>query len=105
MEIQYYVEMTDYIPNPANYTMKGNLPKPAEIAQNAPDLSRLEEMTREEWGALADIKLKELLHTATGPLLLAVIRESKDRLEGKPMQREMRAIAVVQPDVKITFVD
>ena len=45
------------------------------------------ELSRDEWNALADVKLQDLLQNATGALLLAVIRESKDRLEGKPMAR------------------
>lgn len=45
------------------------------------------DMTKEQWSALADTKLQELLQTSSGALLLAVIRESKDRLEGKPMQQ------------------
>lgn len=45
------------------------------------------DMTKEQWNALADSKLQELLQTASGSLLLAVIRESKDRLDGKPRQQ------------------
>lgn len=78
--------MENYTPNPANYKMKGsNLPalKPIEIRTD---------MGREEWDALADSKLQELLQTSSGALLLAVVRESKDRLEGKPLQRVAAAI-------------
>lgn len=50
------------------------------------DIEILTDMTREQWNALADTKLQELLQTSSGALLLAVIRESKDRIEGKPAQ-------------------
>lgn len=44
--------MSDYIPNPANYTMKGNANPPVVQAQEAPDIDKLEGMTRDELIAL-----------------------------------------------------
>lgn len=44
--------MDNYVPNPANYVMKGN-PIPAAVpSYQPPDLSKLDQMTREELIAL-----------------------------------------------------
>ncbi len=61
------------------------------------------DLTRDEWDAMADSKLQELLQTSSGSLLLAAIRESKDRLEGKPMQRI--SAAVITAEKKLTESD
>lgn len=49
------------------------------------------DLSRDEWAALADSKLQELLQTSTGQLLLAAVKESKDRLEGRAVMREIKA--------------
>ena len=57
------------------------------IEGQEPDSARVRtDLTREEWDAMADSKLQELLQTSHGALLLACIRESKDRIGGKPAQ-------------------
>lgn len=120
--------MNDYVPNPANYVMKGN-PIPAAVtAAPPPDLSKLDEMTKEELITLIRLSnadqiaialmdeeeiARAMLHKLAVNALtskdarqtLENVKEWIDRVKGKAMQREMRAIAVVQPDVKITFVD
>lgn len=58
-----------------------------EIGTPAEKAAVRTDFTTEERRALTDQKLNELLQTADGALLLACIKEAKDRDEGKPMQR------------------
>lgn len=63
-----------------------------EDALNALDIKKdmpiiRTDLTQAEWNDLADSKLLELLQTTSGELLLRVIKESKDRILGKPIQQ------------------
>ncbi len=82
-------------PDPSDYVMKANPPKPK--AEGATTF-RID-LTRDEWSALADSKLQEILQTASGGLLLAAIRETKDRLEGKPVQSVNQKTIVAMVDL------
>ena len=95
--------MSDYIPNPANYTMKGNTP-PHKDAPARVDIRT--DMNANEWNAMSDAKLQELLQTSSGALLLACVRESKDRLQGRPVQRtDARVLTKSEGEIIIKLVD
>lgn len=112
----YYYKSMTYIPDPANYTMKGNGSKPV-ILPESPDIPRLDTLSREELIALvermarqcgmvaamsdaetAQAMLDELAHTALKPIVAGVnmkadiqsrmnaIDKWLDRKQGKPQQ-------------------
>lgn len=94
----YYSPMPGtYTPDPfKNFTPRQNPVNQAVVSGN--ELIIRYDMSQEEWNALADTKLQELLQTTSGALLLAVIRESKDRIEGKPVQRILEKTQSVSED-------
>lgn len=64
------------------------------------------DMTANEWNSMSDAKLQELLQTSSGALLLACIRESKDRLQGRPVQRtDARVLTKSEGEIVIKLVD
>lgn len=85
--------MSDYTPNPANYTMKRNPPK-REVNQPLieVDAANTEAVRSMVWDKLVAIAAT-LPATAQA---LPVLREIMDRLEGKPMQR-------IKQDTTVSF--
>ncbi len=76
--------------------MKANPQKPlearTEIKPFVPDMSddELRKLAREKLSAI----LQGMDHNTTPSLLLNVVREVMDRIEGKPMQRQQSMVAI-----------
>jgi len=78
--------MKTFVPDPANYTMKGN----SQVKQVI-DMPVTRNLSDDDLRTMAREKLSSLLQSIdprTAPsLLLSVAREVMDRIEGKPTQR------------------
>lgn len=99
--------MTDFIPDPANYTMKPPKDRPIPFeATNTHIATQIDPTDAEAVKAMVWDKLVAMASVMpANASALPVLRELLDRIEGKPMQRtESKILAAIESRVVIEIV-